>query len=705
MPELPELPGREEYWNIGYPLLGILVYITIPVFLLAILYGYYKRYQVWRLGQPMPDLGSWDSRILRSIMLFGLDIFGHRRFIKKELYPGIMHFCILWGAATLFIATSLDSFETNWHKYVAPGFGFEFPTSYFRVYTSFIWDIFGGGMLTVGLVMAVYRRYVIRPPRLNTFVEDMTFLSLAGALVLTGFLVEGLRISATEPASPWFEPIGNLFALFYRAVGITTYGIEVTHFVLFWTHVGIYTSILVYAALRFTKISHILVSPLNAFLRSDRPLGALRPMQDFEILMDQGKAMGAKDITDFTWKQLLDFDSCTNCGRCQDQCPAWASGKPLSPRKIVQDLRAYAGVRGPQILAAQKQAVEPPEPAPLMVDFVNREAVWSCTTCRACMEACPVFIEHVDSIVDMRRYMNMEETDVPPTAMTALESMQQRGHPWRGTVFTRDDWAQGLNVPQMSEMEDPSEIEILLWVGCTAALEERSQAIPKAMASVLKAAGVKFAILGVEETCTGDPARRMGNEYLYQTLAQQNIETFNRYGVRRIVAVCPHCFNTIKNEYPQMGGNYEVVHYTEFVNELIQQGRIKPLLSVNTTLAYHDSCYLGRHNRLFDQPREIANSIPGLQVVEMEKNRERGFCCGAGGGRMWMEEPGVKVNHIRTDHFLETEAETVGTSCPFCLQMFTEGITAKGVGGQKQAKDLLELLAESMDVDGEGEQT
>ena len=714
MPELPPLPGREEYWNIGYPLLGTLVYVMILVTLGAIIYGYYKRYQIWRLGKPMPDLGDWDSRILRSVKLMGIDLFGHRRFIKRELYPGIMHLCFFWGAIILFIATSLGMAEANWHKFVAPAARIEFPTSYVRVYTSFIWDM-GGVMMLVAVAMAVFRRYVLRPPRLNTMMEDNWFLGLVTALVMTGFVVEGLRIAATSPEVPWAEPVGYAVSLVFNAVGlggsggqVFTFGhgaakaapgaTEWAHFALYWTHIGIWASILLYGALRFTKLSHIFVSPVNAFLRSDRPLGALRPMGNLEEMMEQGKALGAKDITDLTWKQLLDFDSCTNCGRCQDQCPAYASGKPLSPRKIVQDLRAYAAIRGPQILDARRIGEEPPAPAPLMVDFANREAAWSCLTCRACMEACPVFIEHIDSIVDMRRYMTMEEQDVPRTAMTALESMQQRGHPWRGTTFSRTDWANGLDVPLMSEVKDPGEVEVLFWVGCTAALEQRGQAVPRALAALMRAAGVKFAILGHEETCTGDPARRMGHEFLFQTLAEQNIGTFNRYGVKRIVTTCPHCFNSIGNEYPQFGGRYEVVHATQFIAELVQQGRLKPLKTINATISYHDSCYLGRHNRIFDEPRQIIKAIPGLQLIEMEQRRERGFCCGAGGGRIFMEEPGVKVNHLRTDHFLKTDAQVVGLSCPFCLQMFTEGIGAKGVAEQKQAKDILEILAESVGV-------
>jgi len=695
---MPPLPGREEFWNIGYPLLGMLVYLMIFIAYWSVLWGTYRRVRIWRLGRAMPDLGPLLPRIQRSIKLAGLDVFGHRRFIKRELYPGLMHFFLFWGALFLLIATSLGAAELNWHKYLSDFVGFEFPTAYLRDYTRLLWDVMGAGFATVGLKMALYRRYVLRPPRLNTFVDDTVFLALIGSLLLTGLLVEGLRIAATDPSRPWMEPLGYLFSLLFSGAGVTQYGMEVTHFTLYWVHVGLVAAAFIYTAVNFSKVSHMLFSPMNALLRSDRPLGALRPIPGLSeegIASGQVTRFGAKDLTDFTWKQLLDFDSCTNCGRCQDQCPAYASGKVLSPRKLIQDLRAYQTLRAPVILATPK-GQEPPPPQKAMLDFVDKEAVWSCTTCRACMEACPVFIEHIDSIVEMRRYLVLEESEIQEIALSALQSMEQRGHPWRGTVFSRSDWYQGLDLKVLGQSQDP-QVEALLWVGCTPALEERSQGMAKATVAVLKRAGVSFGILGPEETCTGDPARRMGNEYLYMTLAKQNIETFRRYGVKRILTICPHCFNTIKNEYPQFGGEFQVQHVTEFVNELVQAGRIRPLRTVSATVAYHDSCYLGRHNGVYDPPREIANAIRGVNLVEMEpRNRERGFCCGAGGGRMWMAEPGAKVNHIRTEHFLQTKADTVAVSCPFCLQMLTEGISSKGVAETKKARDLMEILAESL---------
>lgn len=634
-----------------------------------------------------------------GMRLLFVDTLGHRRFIRQERLPGFMHFSIFWGMMVLLVATTISGLEFNVEKYL----GLRLPTVGWSLQMELIWDIFGGLLLFIGLCIAIYRRYVQRPPRLNTILENGVFLGLIMGMVLTGFILQALRMAATEmePTSPLYHPewapwspVSYVMALLIRGIGISVYVMEVTHFGLWWFHAALMSATFVYAAYRFRGLLHIFVSPVNVLLSSTmlRPKGALRSMGDLEKL----EIFGAKDLPQFTWKQLLDYDACTNCGRCQDQCPAWLSGKPLSPRKLIRDARAYMETRASALLEGNNDGVESPEQS-LIHDFITPEALWSCTTCRACMEACPVYVEHIDSIVDMRRYMVLEEANAPETAMNALGSMEQRGHPWRGTQATRMDWMEGTGTVTMAEDSDH---EVLLWVGCTPALDPRSQNVARAMASVLRVAGVKYRVLGEEEICTGDPARRLGNEYLFNMMAQQNIDTFNNYGIQRILTLCPHCFNTIKNEYPQLGGKYQVQHYTEFVAELIRAGRIKPVRNIATSVAYHDSCYLGRHNDVYDAPRELANAIPGLQLMEMGANRSRhrGFCCGAGGGRMWMEEEGKRVNHIRTEHFLETTAETVGVSCPFCLQMMEEGITAKEMGDTRSAKDLLELLVESLEV-------
>jgi Fe-S oxidoreductase len=451
-----------------------------------------------------------------------------------------------------------------------------------------------------------------------------------------------------------------------------------------WAHLGLILGFSLYIPL--SKHMHIIAAPISFLGRSLEARGTISTPKDLET----AESFGAAKVQDFNWKELIDGYACAVCGRCTDSCPAHISEKILSPMHIVENLKEHVLESGPGIISGRDEQ----DSSPLIGRWIQEEALWDCLTCGACVQECPVGVEHIDSIIDMRRHLVMEQASMPETARNALLSMEQRGHPWRGTTFTRTDWADGLDLKMLADHPDA---EILFWVGCTAALEQRSQAIARSMASVLKRAGVDFAILGAEETCTGDPARRMGNEYLYQIMAKQNIETFKRYGVKTIVTICPHCFNTIKNEYPHLGGEYEVLHYSEFVARLIDDGKIRPLVTLDTTVAYHDSCYLGRHNDIYDAPRRIANAIPGVTLTEMELRRERGFCCGAGGGHMWIEESrGRRVNHVRTDQFLETDADTVAVSCPFCLQMFVEGIGSNEAAAGKQAKDLLELLDESL---------
>ena len=706
-----EVAGRTDFWNIGYPLLGAIVYLIAPISIAFVAYGLYQRVRFWRVGGEYDELGQHSVRVREFLRSGAFGFGGHGKFQpRRERYASIMHFAIFWGFAILFIATTIAAVEFNFEHYL----GVTFPTAYIRLQTSLVWDVFGGGLALVGIGMAYWRRYVIKPERLNTFADDAIILGYLLLLLLTGFALEGLRIGATElnadsefynPAHAIWSPIGWVFASGFRLSGVSVDGMITAHKTLWWVHAAIFAIGLAYAAIRFSKLSHIIVSSMNIYMRPLRPRGALKPMGDFETL----ESFGASDVNDLSWQQLLSYDACTNCGRCQDSCPAWASGKPLSPRKVIQDMRAYMEQRAPEVIGARAVGEAVPAPANSMVrDAVGEEELWSCTTCAACVEACPVSISHIDSIVDMRRYLMLEEASVPDTALSALQSIEQRGHPWSGTTLTRDSWLEGIDdVPTIDDNPNP---EVLFWVGCSGALVERGVSVTQAMASVLKKANVNFAVLGSRETCTGDPARRMGNEYLFQILAGQNIDTISGYGINTILTTCPHCFNTMRNEYSQVADsletewNVEVLHYTEFVERLIAEGRLtmsdsESLKSVsgakNQSVTYHDSCYLGRHNDIYDQPRTIAESVPGIELREMSQCRSRGFCCGAGGGRMWMEESGTRVNHIRTDHFLETDSETVAVSCPFCLQMFEEGISAKGQQDQKRARDLIELVDEA----------
>jgi Fe-S oxidoreductase len=393
---------------------------------------------------------------------------------------------------------------------------------------------------------------------------------------------------------------------------------------------------------------------------------------------------------------LLDLDACTNCGRCQDRCPAWLTQKPLSPRKVIQDLKAHLLERRSDLLASKKTATNPTPTDGGQIKAVAGEVIledelWACTTCSACQEICPVYVEHIDKIIDMRRNLVLEKATIPETGEAALRCIETRGHSCRGTTLTRVDWTSGLDIKLLSE---DSNVEFVYYVGCASSLEERSTKIAIAVGKILKAAGASFAILGTEETCCGEPARRLGNEYLFQMQATKNIEALKQYNIKKIVTSCPHCFNTIKNEYPQFGGEFEVIHHTQFIADLLKQGKIQPALLGDSKLTYHDSCYLGRHNDIYDAPREVLEGISPARLLEMKRTKRNGFCCGGGGGRYWMEERiGKRISEERLEDAIELKADTLASACPYCLQMFEDAIKAKGVEESLKVLDIAEILA------------
>ncbi len=608
---------------------------------------------------------------------------------------GLAHTFIFWGFLSFVLSYTLFIFgDTAWRPIASlvledsadrPLSTLLLTETGARLFGSYI-DVMAAVFLVV-LTWAALRRWVARPHRLSFDLtrrrDSVVVLVLTGLLMVLTLLTEAFYVASGGEGPEASVPIGSALGTFLSDAGVREQAANGLQGLFWWAHLATIVGFGIYVP--FAKHMHLIAAPLSFLFRSLEPMGTLSTPRDLET----AERFGATRVQDFTWKELLDGYACAVCGRCTDVCPAHISGKTLSPMHIVENLKEHLEDTGPGILKSRDEQ----DSKPLIGSWIGEEALWDCLTCGACEQECPVGVEHIDTIVDMRRNLVMERAEMPETAATALMSMEQRGHPWRGTQYSRTDWAEGLDVKTLAEHPDA---EVLFWVGCTAALEQRSQSVARAMASVLKRAGVDFAVLGNEEACTGDPARRMGNEYLYQTLAQQNIETLTRYGVKKVVAICPHCFNTIKNEYPHLGGDYQVQHYSELIAELIEQGRIKPAVTVDATVAYHDSCYLGRHNGVYEAPRQIAKSIPGVKLVEMERRRERGFCCGAGGGHMWMEESrGKRVNHVRTEQFLETGADTVGVSCPFCLQMFEEGVSSKKLE-DKQAKDLIELLDESL---------
>ena len=642
-------------------------------------------------------LGRKDNRFdrpLQRLLGFLLIVLGQLKVIQRvglRDRAGLGHFVIFWGFLSFLLSYVIFIFaDSAWRP-----FSEKLLTSKgVEVYTSYL-DIVALILLSA-LMWAVLRRWLAKPHRLSFDLtrspDAVVIVTLIASLMVLTILTEAFYVAEAsylppEDVSPASDAIvGHAIGEAFLDAGMGLDAANLGQGLSWWAHLLIILGFSVY--IPFSKHMHMVAAPANALFRSLHPRGTM-PSIDLET----AEHFGAGRVQDFTWKELLDGYACAVCGRCTNSCPAHLSGKTLSPMHIVEDLKEYLIENSAQVKAGK-------EPEAPLIGFgrITEEAVWDCVSCGACMQECPVAVEHVPTIMDMRRHLVLEESRMPETAMSALLSLEQRGHPWRGTQFSRTDWAEGLEVKTLAEHP---EAEVLFWVGCTAALEQRSQAVARSMAKVLKAAGVDFAILGEEERCTGDPARRMGNEYLYQLTAQQNIEILNGYNVKVVVTICPHCFNTMKNEYPQLGGSYHVMHYTQFVEGLIKDGKLKPIRMVEATVAYHDSCFLGRHNGIYDEPRRIARAIPGVKLVEMEPHcREQGFCCGAGGGHMWLEESGgTRINHVRTDHFLSTGAKTVGVSCPFCLQMLTEGIEAKGKQSEHEAKDLLELLAESVEGD------
>ncbi len=657
---------------------------------------YRRVFSLIALGKPHTRKGDVATRFLGALRI----VLGQAKVLQSVSGPwrdvaGLGHAVIFYGFLSMVAGYALLIFaDSAWRPFSDK----LLTTAGVKVFAWYL-NIVAAAILAA-VLWAIARRALLTPHRLSfdltRHAEAYVIVGLIGMLMVSSWLAEAFYVASGGAGPHAAAPIGGSIGRALRDAGVAGSAADTLHGIFWWTHYLIILSFAVYIPL--SKHMHMIASPLNAYLRRLKPTGTLDPILNIE----QAEHFGAARVQDLTQKELLDGFACAVCGRCTDVCPADILGKLLSPMHVVENVKAYLVKNAADIRAGK----EPSEP--LIGGAVPEQMLWDCLTCGACVRECPVTVEHIDTIVDMRRALVMEQSKMPETAQNVLENMERRGHPWRGTTFTRTDWAKGLEVKTMAQLAELGEAErpeVLFWVGCTGALEQRSQAIPRALAAVFRAAGVRYAILGDEETCTGDPARRIGNEYQYQLMAQQAIETLKRYNVKRIVTICPHCFNTMRNEYPQFGGEFEVLHYTQFVDELIKAKRLKPLKAVNTTLAYHDSCYLGRHNGIYDQPRDIAKAIPGLQLVEIgNRNRERGFCCGAGGGHMWVEEVGGKrVNHVRTEQFLETGAQTVGVSCPFCLQMLTEGISAKGQSQQRQAKDLLEILAESVG-DGKSEQ-
>ena len=662
-------------------------------------------YRVGRTGQPAPErIAAVRSHPGRDTQVEAMEVIGQRKLLKWTV-PGVAHALTFWGFIVLGL-TIIEAYANLFDK--------KFPGIDHWAFIAFIEDLLAVGVLAGIITFAVIRlrNDPAREGRKSRFFGSHTgaaWLVLLGIflVVATLLLYRGAQINtgdfpyahggfASQIVGHWLAPLGTGTNSVLETVFILLQLAVVMGFLVFVT---------------YSKHLHIIVAPFNVlFSRRPNGLRALQPMRsggkvlDFEEADPDTDIFGRGKIEDFTWKGLLDMATCTECGRCQSQCPAWATGKPLSPKTLIMDLRDHALAKAPYLLAGSDEAREklPDEvkaeaARPLVGPksdggVIDPDVLWSCTNCGACVEECPVDIEHIDHIDDMRRYQVLIESSFPPEASSMLKNLENKGNPWGMGEMKRLDWATELDfeVP-IVDGKIGDDVEYLFWVGCAGALEDRAKKTTKDIATLLHTAGVNFAILGPAETCTGDPARRMGNEFVFSLLAQQNIETLNDAGVRTIVASCPHCFNTIANEYPQLGGHYEVIHHTQLLARLVEQGKLTPVTPVEEKITYHDPCFLGRHNKVFTPPREIMEQVPGVQAQEMHRCKDRGFCCGAGGARMWMEERiGKRINTERIDEALGTDPDTISTGCPYCLVMLGDAISAKQAAGE--AKQTLEVV-------------
>jgi len=664
--------GREILWNLPSHA-SVVLYSLAGVLLLLFAWRVRSRIRFYRRGRS-----EGENRLDRPWERFR-DLL-RAAFLQKKVLEstpgGPIHLAVYASFLALFCVTCLVAVEHDFGVVILDG-DFYIAVKLFAE-TS-------GLLLSCGVAAALVRRFILRPPGLPREPGDLLPLLLLGATALSGFLVEALRISATHPvAAPYSYAADTVAGLF---AGIPIPDLLRLHRGIWWGHLLIAFGFL--ASIPYGRMIHAIAGPANIFLRSYRPTGTLQPIPDF----DARETIGAGAIEDLSWKQLLDLDACARCGRCEEACPAHATGKTLSPRKLIRDLRVESGAG----VGCRRRGGEDGHEEPTIGGIGVRAAdVWACTTCGHCVSSCPMMIEHVEKIVDMRRHLVLDKGDIPPELEQMFRNLEAFSDPWGFGPARRTEWAAGLD---LTEVGRQGSVDIVYWVGCAGAFDERYRNAAVAFAGILKESGVRFGILGSREFCCGDFARRTGNEYLFRLLARKNMAVLDEYGVTKIVTPCPHCYNALRNEYPAFGGRFEVIHHSELILDLMEGGDIRADNVLVKTIAYHDPCYLGRSNGIFEPPRKVLSGIPGLRLVEAGRSRENSFCCGAGGGYLWLPEQGARINERRSSELVALGADILATACPHCMYMLEDGmVAAGGDGGIPEALDLAEIVMRSMKV-------
>ncbi|WP_214103632.1 (Fe-S)-binding protein [Acrocarpospora catenulata] len=663
-------------------------------------------YRLATVGQPAPERVAYlRQNLVPEIKAQLSEVFGQKKLLKWTP-SGVAHFFVMW-AFIILLTVYIEAYGALIQGMVTGRPNFHIPLIGTWPVLGFLQDFIALAAL-IGLIAFAVIRIKNAPAKLGRR-SRFSGSHLGGAwlilfmifnVIWTMFLFRGAAVNTGN--SPYAS--GAFVSDAVAQILPTSMVLEEIGLLL---HIGVMLVFLIIVV--HSKHLHIFTAPLNVlFSRRPDGNGPAQPMRsggkllDFEEADPEVDVFGRGTIADTTWKGFLDFYTCTECGRCQSQCPAWNTDKPLSPKMLILDQRDHAFAIAPYLLMGQEERAKQGEDVLALLDkplvgedgVIHPDVLWSCTNCGACVEQCPVDIEHIDHILDMRRYQVMIESSFPSEAGVMLKNLENKGNPWGMSEMKRADWIAELDF-EVEVVEDkmPADAEYLFWVGCAGALEDRAKRTTKAVAELLHIAGVKFAVLGPMEACTGDPARRLGMEFLFNMLAQQNIETLNEAGVKKIVATCPHCFNTLANEYPQLGGTYEVVHHTQLLSHLVDTGRLVPVTPIEEKITYHDPCFLGRHNKVYAQPRDIMAKVPGIQAQEMHRCKDRGFCCGAGGARMWMEERiGKRINTERVEEALTTDPDTVSTACPFCLVMLGDAINEKkNAGAAKESVEVVDV--------------